>query len=112
MNKERVLVLGTGQAGGNIADIFAQNGYDTLVFNTANSDLDKLKNVKNKVIVGDTEGSGKNPNLSKENFQTYGLRWFDLLITEPNILKQMFRQYLIFKNRGLRNIRRIDIIFS
>lgn len=69
MNKERVLVLGTGQAGGNIADIFAQNGYDTLVFNTANSDLDKLKNVKNKVIVGDTEGSGKNPNLSKENFQ-------------------------------------------
>lgn len=68
MNKNKVLVLGTGQAGGNIAEEMAELGYETLAFNTANSDLDKLEKVENKFIIGNTEGSGKNRNLSKDNF--------------------------------------------
>lgn len=68
MNKNKVLVLGTGQAGGNIAEEMALLGYQALVFNTANSDLDKLEKVENKVIVGNTEGSGKNRSLSKDSF--------------------------------------------
>jgi cell division GTPase FtsZ len=68
MNKNKVLVLGTGQAGGNIAEEMAGLGYETLAFNTANSDLDKLEKVTNKIVIGNTEGSGKNRNLSKDNF--------------------------------------------
>ena len=68
MNKNKVLILGTGQAGGNIAEEMAGLGYETLAFNTANSDLDKLEKVVNKIVIGNTEGSGKNRNLSKDNF--------------------------------------------
>lgn len=61
-------ILGCGQAGGRIAESFYNLGYKKcIVLNTSNHDLAQLK-VKYKLKVGDTDGAGKDMNLSKTAF--------------------------------------------
>lgn len=66
--KEKFLILGLGQCGGNIAEEYYKNGYDTAAINTADSDLDQLS-MSEKLIVGKTEGSGQNHKLATQTFE-------------------------------------------
>lgn len=66
-NKSKVLFIGDGQAGGNVVEIMSKKEYDCMAFNTASSDLEKLT-LKERHKIGDTEGAGKNLELSKKVF--------------------------------------------
>lgn len=66
---ERFSVIGVGQCGGNIAELFGKNGLTVGAFNTTWLDVDNL-DIEHKYVIGNTEGSGGDFNLSKQTFST------------------------------------------
>jgi len=65
-------IIGLGQAGGRIAEVFYKAGYKkTLVINTATHDLVSLKEIpeEHKLKLGDTDGAGKNMAVSARIFK-------------------------------------------
>lgn len=54
-------VLGIGQAGGNIANLFSERGYNSLVINSSQRDLDTCHNIdpKHRLHLVNSEGAGK-----------------------------------------------------
>lgn len=52
-------VIGLGQAGGNIADLFAENGVPTIVMNYSSKDLETCTFVEHKLKLVGSEGVGK-----------------------------------------------------
>ena len=65
---EKTLHYTIGEAGGQIGEIFKQNQYDVIAYNTAKADMDKLKQITDKRLIGITEGSGKDRKLSAKSF--------------------------------------------
>ena len=53
---EKTLHYTIGEAGGQIGEIFKQNQYDVIAYNTAKADMDKLKQITDKRLIGITEG--------------------------------------------------------
>lgn len=51
--------LGIGAAGNNITDLAVQNGFEGIVINSSQRDLDCLVNVENKLKIIGSEGVGK-----------------------------------------------------
>lgn len=66
--KNKVLVVGLGQCGNKIADIFGRNGYASIGINTAEEDMKSLANIK-KIAIGNHGGSGKDRNLAIEQLK-------------------------------------------
>jgi cell division GTPase FtsZ len=66
---EKVQMYAIGEAGGQIGEIFKLNQYDVVAYNTAKADLDKLKHITDKRLIGVTEGSGKDRKLSANSFK-------------------------------------------
>lgn len=67
-------VVGSGQAGGRLAEVFYKNGYDVVAINTARQDLELLDiDEKFKYLVGENPigGTGKDLEVSAELFSTY-----------------------------------------
>ena len=66
--KKKVLVVGLGQCGNKISEIFGKNGYDSIGINTAEEDMLQLNNIK-KIKIGTHGGSGKDRNLAMEQLK-------------------------------------------
>ncbi|MGL5022286.1 MAG: tubulin-like doman-containing protein [Cetobacterium sp.] len=66
--KKNVLVVGLGQCGNKISEIFGKNGYDSIGINTAEEDMIQLNNIK-KIKIGTHGGSGKDRNLAMEQLK-------------------------------------------
>lgn len=66
--KKNVLVVGLGQCGNKIANIFGKNGYDSIGINTAEEDMLQLNDIK-KIKIGTHGGSGKDRNLAMEQLK-------------------------------------------
>lgn len=58
--KTQISVLGIGQAGSNIAQLFNELGYRTAILNSSDEDLLAIKNVAHKIKVRGGEGASKN----------------------------------------------------
>ncbi len=63
--KKSILWLGLGQAGGNVAQLAENNGYNVLCMNTSQQDLDTLS-VKHTYHITNGDGCSKNRDLAKE----------------------------------------------
>lgn len=64
----RFAFIGAGQGGSRIAETFHQLGYrKTAAINTAMQDLNTLKDIENKLCIGDG-GAGKDPKVAEELF--------------------------------------------
>lgn len=67
-------VIGVGNAGGQIAQMAAKQGFMTLALNTSSLDLDKLKGVETRCI-GDNMGAGKDRmvsfNFMRQNYKDF-----------------------------------------
>lgn len=68
--------IGAGQCGGNIVNIFARRGYQTMAINTAKSDLDNLTNIpqENRILIrcGNLDGAGANPEIGYKGLMEHG----------------------------------------
>ncbi|MGD7047065.1 hypothetical protein FZC83_02280 [Rossellomorea marisflavi] len=65
----RVGVIGIGQGGCSVANIFAQNGYDCLGINYSQSDLNSCPDVERKHLLIGSEGVGKDRALATSLMQ-------------------------------------------
>ena len=57
-------VIGLGQAGGNIANLFAEKGVPSLVINYSSKDLETCTSVEHKLKLQGSEGVGKQRDLA------------------------------------------------
>lgn len=84
--------IGVGQCGGNIANEFAKLGYQSIVINTAQSDLNKLSNIpsENKLLINfGIEGAGKNPEIGENAFIQHNeevLKLIEQVFVETDII--------------------------
>lgn len=62
----KVGFLGLGQAGSNICEVAEQYGYRTAVANTSRADLESITGVRNKLLIGNNDGCGKDRSIAKE----------------------------------------------
>lgn len=67
----KIAFLGLGQAGSNICEVAERSNYLTGVINTSPEDLNALKLVKNKFLVGIEGGSGKDRRIAKTELKSY-----------------------------------------
>lgn len=58
--KNQVEILGLGQGGSNIAQLFHELGYNTAILNTSKEDLASVKGVPHKIHIRNSEGASKN----------------------------------------------------
>jgi cell division GTPase FtsZ len=74
-------VIGSGQAGGRIAKSFWNIGYrKVLAINTAEADIRPLEiPEKHKMLIGETQGSGKNMDVGRKATEDAYQRVFDAL---------------------------------
>lgn len=61
--------LGIGQAGSNICETAELSEYRTAIINTSPEDLDSIKLVSNKLLLGKNGGAGKDRRISKADFK-------------------------------------------
>lgn len=61
--KNKCLVVGLGQCGNKIAELFGKNGYVAIGVNTAQEDMKDLNNIE-KLQIGSYGGSGKDRSLA------------------------------------------------
>ena len=64
MIKDELLIIGDGQAGGNVAQLFENMGYPVLAINTSKEDLDTLT-VKHKYHIVGGEGCSKDRSIGR-----------------------------------------------
>lgn len=62
---------GIGQAGSNICEVAENYGYRTGIMNTSPEDLESIKNIKNKLLIGKQAGCGKDRNIAKQEVKSY-----------------------------------------
>lgn len=62
----KVAVIGTGNCGGQMADLASGEGFDAIAINASADDLDLLVNKVECFLVGDGKGTGKNRDNAKE----------------------------------------------
>ena len=64
--KNKIAFVAVGQAGGNIGQLFEQNGYNVLYINTSQEDLDTLEKAKFKYHIPNGEGCNKDRRKAKQ----------------------------------------------
>jgi tubulin-like protein CetZ len=89
-------ILSLGQGGASIADLFAQNGYETMAINYSLSDLNSCPNVQSKLHLLGSEGVGKDRELATQLMQN---NWE----TVVNSVKEQFNKT---------SIKMIFVVFS
>lgn len=62
----KIGVLGMGNAGGNVAAIAMEEGFDSVAVNAATNDLDRLPDDITKFPIGDGNGTGKDREAAKQ----------------------------------------------
>ena len=62
----RALIIGVGQCGTKIADLFALVDFEALAINTSKSDLDYLKHIpkERRILIGESLTGGKGVNAN------------------------------------------------
>lgn len=101
MNK--IALLGIGQCGGNICVSGQESGLIVGVMNTSPEDLyaDSLKLIKNKLLLGNNGGCGKDRNIAKNDVKTYHKDIVEFVreyILEPNPELEII--YVTFSTSG------------
>lgn len=64
--RKKIGFIAVGQAGGNIGQLFEERGFSVLYLNTAQEDLDTLKNAKHRYHITGGEGCNKDRNKAKQ----------------------------------------------
>jgi tubulin-like protein CetZ len=92
-------VLGLGQAGSSVADIFASKDYPTGIINYSISDLNSCQNVQSKLQLLGSEGVGKQRELATQLMQN---NWENVI----NFTKEQFNHssikviFVVFSTGG------------
>ena len=84
--REQFGVIGLGQAGGNIANLFENKGYDTIYVNTSKEDLNTVKGVHKLHITG-ADGAAKD---RKKVLQLAMESFGDIVQKIENIITQKY----------------------
>ena len=84
--REQFGVIGLGQAGGNIANLFENKGYDTVYVNTSQEDLNTIKGVHKLHITG-ADGAAKD---RKKVLQLAMESFGDIVQRIENIITQQY----------------------
>lgn len=84
--KEQFGIIGLGQAGGNIANLFENKGYDTIYVNTSQEDLNTIKGVHKLHITG-ADGAAKD---RKKVLQLAMESFGDIVRKIENIITQKY----------------------
>lgn len=89
---------GIGAAGSNIAEVANNHGYRTGIINTSPEDLEAIKGIKNKLLIGKQAGCGKDRNIAKREVKSY---YNDIV----NFVKNTFEAdtditYIVFSASG------------
>ena len=84
--REQFGVIGLGQAGGNIANLFENKGYDTIYVNTSQEDLNTIKGVHKLHITG-ADGAAKD---RKKVLQLAMESFGDIVQKIENIITQKY----------------------
>jgi len=84
--KEQFGVIGLGQAGGNIANIFEGKGYNTIYVNTSLEDLNTIKGV-HKLHVTGADGAAKD---RKKVLQLVMESFGDIIQKIENVITQKY----------------------
>ena len=84
--REQFGVIGLGQAGGNIANLFENKGYDTIYVNTSKEDLNTVKGVHKLHITG-ADGAAKD---RKKVLQLAMESFGDIVQKIENIIAQKY----------------------
>lgn len=84
--REQFGIIGLGQAGGNIANLFENKGYDTIYVNTSQEDLNTIKGVHKLHITG-AEGAAKD---RKKVLQLAMESFGDIVQKIENIITQKY----------------------
>lgn len=69
--KENIGFLGLGAGGSNICEVAESLGYRTAIMNTSPEDLESIKSIKNKLLIGNNGGAGKNRTTAKQEVKKY-----------------------------------------
>ena len=99
----KIALLGIGQCGGNVCASGQQGGLITAVMNTSPEDLyaDSLKMVKNKLLLGENGGCGKDRNIAKADVKKYHkviVEFVKEFILDPNPEVEII--YVTFSTSG------------
>lgn len=95
----KVGIIGIGQAGSSVANIFAHNGYEALAINYSQSDLNSCPNIERKHLLLGSEGVGKDRSLATSLMQN---NWEKTV----EVVKEQFSQtsinliFVIFSTGG------------
>ena len=84
--REQFGIIGLGQAGGNIANLFENKGYDTVYVNTSQEDLNTIKGV-HKLHVTGADGAAKD---RKKVLQLVMESFGDIVQKIENIITQKY----------------------
>lgn len=84
--KEQFGIIGLGQAGGNIANLFENKGYDTIYVNTSKEDLNTIKGL-HKLHVTGADGAAKD---RKKVLQLAMESFGDIVQKIENIITQKY----------------------
>lgn len=93
--KEQFGIIGLGQAGGNIANLFESKGYDTVYVNTSQEDLNTIKGV-HKLHIAGADGAAKD---RKKVLQLAMESFGDIVQKIENIISQKY-VIVIFSSSG------------
>ena len=93
--REQFGIIGLGQAGGNIANLFESKGYDTVYVNTSQEDLNTIKGVHKLHITG-ADGAAKD---RKKVLQLAMESFGDIVQKIENIIEQKY-VIVIFSSSG------------
>lgn len=104
--KERIIFIGLGQCGGNIAVEAINAGYNAGAINTSSEDIntENMRVIANKKIIGNTEGCGKERKLAqkivKEEYQSIVDFIGESFLRDTAKQKQKKIVYLCFSSSG------------
>lgn len=84
--REQFGVIGLGQAGGNVANLFENKGYDTIYVNTSQEDLNTIKGV-HKLHIAGADGAAKDrKRVLRLAMESFG----DIVQKIENIITQQY----------------------
>lgn len=98
MNRNEMLLIGVGQAGGNIVSeiLKKDDRYIGLFINTSQKDLLNVDNAKNIYLIPNADGTGRNRNVAKG----YGKEYYSSIIDQIDKFPLQKTLYIFFSLGG------------
>lgn len=94
----KIGIIGIGQCGSNICEVAElTNNYRTAIANTSQIDLDSIKLITNKILLGNNGGAGKNRDLAKSDAKKNYKKIIDLI---NNKFQDIEMIYFAFSSGG------------